>query len=261
VLAFHYCGDASFLASAKSAVEFVVPAIRRLSRADWEFSGTYTLEHLLSLSWVHTVPVPSHMSLGLFLVRNFKGKILSGWTMNDRQTQVATFQISPEIVAVKDAGRTWDDHIRAGIEKIEASMRTFKSEEPTSIKPTSRATVNEPLIFVSCGQSTPAERQLGQEVTRLVEGETGCKTYFAENQTTTHLINIPFQRSFDTANNYGFSILLWTRDTTMLCRYSALKTEQKALLGREARGPGDVTLLTRSWLRFNETLTESRIGG
>jgi hypothetical protein len=41
-----------------------------------------------------------------------------------------------------------------------------------------------PLIFVSCGQSTPAERQLGQEITKLVERLTDCGAYFAENQNT-----------------------------------------------------------------------------
>jgi hypothetical protein len=42
--------------------------------------------------------------------------------------------------------------------------------------------LSEPLIFVSCGQSTPAERHLGQEIARLVEQETTCRAYFAENQ-------------------------------------------------------------------------------
>jgi hypothetical protein len=38
------------------------------------------------------------------------------------------------------------------------------------------------LIFVSCGQSTSAERQLGQDIAKLVEQLTGCLAYFAENQ-------------------------------------------------------------------------------
>jgi len=42
----------------------------------------------------------------------------------------------------------------------------------------------EPLIFVSCGQSTAAERKLGQAIADLVEKETGCRAYFAENQNT-----------------------------------------------------------------------------
>jgi hypothetical protein len=46
------------------------------------------------------------------------------------------------------------------------------------------AQLSEPLIFVSCGQSTTAERQLGQEVARLVGEETGCLAYFAQDQAT-----------------------------------------------------------------------------
>jgi hypothetical protein len=41
-----------------------------------------------------------------------------------------------------------------------------------------------PLVFVSCGQSTSAERELGKAVAKLVEEEAGCTAYFAENQTT-----------------------------------------------------------------------------
>jgi hypothetical protein len=42
----------------------------------------------------------------------------------------------------------------------------------------------EALVFVSCGQSTYAERELGKSIAKLVEMETGCTAYFAENQTT-----------------------------------------------------------------------------
>src|SRR5438552_3820369 len=38
------------------------------------------------------------------------------------------------------------------------------------------------LVFVSCGQSTAAERELGKAIANLVEQETGCTAYFAENQ-------------------------------------------------------------------------------
>jgi hypothetical protein len=141
VLALHYCGDASFLDTAKSAVEAVVPAIRRMSKNDYEFSGTYNLEHLLSLPTANAVPVPSHMSLGLFLVRDFEGKVLSGWTMDEQQTHVKTFQISQEIVAIKDAGRMWDDHIRKGVETIEASMPNLSEPRP--------ATHSGLLVFIS----------------------------------------------------------------------------------------------------------------
>lgn len=42
----------------------------------------------------------------------------------------------------------------------------------------------EATVFVSCGQSTTIERELGKEIARLVEQKAGCKAYFAENQST-----------------------------------------------------------------------------
>jgi hypothetical protein len=44
--------------------------------------------------------------------------------------------------------------------------------------------LSKPLVFVSCGQSTPGERQLGVGIATLVEQETGCAAYFAQNQTS-----------------------------------------------------------------------------
>src|SRR6266581_399319 len=44
-------------------------------------------------------------------------------------------------------------------------------------------TMTESLVFVSCGQSTPAERQLGQAIAKMVQRNTGCNAYFAQNQT------------------------------------------------------------------------------
>jgi hypothetical protein len=51
---------------------------------------------------------------------------------------------------------------------------------------------------------------------------------------TTHLINTLLPKSFDTANNCGFHSSVGTSDNE-LYRYSALKTQQKARLGRGLR--------------------------
>jgi len=40
------------------------------------------------------------------------------------------------------------------------------------------------LVFVSCGQVTSEERQLGADVSRLISDLTSYRPYFAENQTT-----------------------------------------------------------------------------
>lgn len=39
-----------------------------------------------------------------------------------------------------------------------------------------------PIVFISCGQSTDAERKLGKQIAKLVEETTGCCAYFAEKQ-------------------------------------------------------------------------------
>ena len=39
-----------------------------------------------------------------------------------------------------------------------------------------------PIVFISCGQNTAAERELGKRIAKLVEDVTGCSAYFADNQ-------------------------------------------------------------------------------
>jgi predicted nucleotide-binding protein len=130
VLAFHYCGDMVMLDSGKTAVHVVVRALLTLFRTDWNHSRTHKPEELLSvLNSANSVPVPSQISLGLFLVRDFGDNVLGGWTTNDLHTQVATFQISENIVAVKDTARLWDDHVRNNSGQIEDSVKPFRFEE------------------------------------------------------------------------------------------------------------------------------------
>ncbi len=66
------------------------------------------------------------------------------------------------------------------VEIEERRQRAKARVQNTTTSPPS----TEALIFVSCGQSTPTERRLGQSIANLVEAEAGCKAYFAENQTT-----------------------------------------------------------------------------
>ncbi len=67
--------------------------------------------------------------------------------------------------------------------KVEIEERRHKPK-PSGAIAVVNSTLAESLVFVSCGQSTPGERQLGQQIAKLVEQETGCIAYFAENQTT-----------------------------------------------------------------------------
>jgi hypothetical protein len=47
-----------------------------------------------------------------------------------------------------------------------------------------RAEGNPPIIFVSCGQSTDDEIDLGKKIARIINEETSAEAYFAENQAT-----------------------------------------------------------------------------
>jgi hypothetical protein len=94
------------------------------------------------------------------------------------------FGIQPESsqereVSPKDAESEFSSGMKRLVEIAndgypQTSSRSLVSAPGTSL----------PLVFVSCGQSTSAERQLGKTIAKLVEEQTGCTAYFAENQTS-----------------------------------------------------------------------------
>jgi hypothetical protein len=86
----------------------------------------------------------------------------------------ATVYITGELARVSD----FLNEAKSAIEESRYKPKSSPSD-PTTLRKTKF-----PVIFVSCGQSTPSERQLGQAIAKFVEQETGCTAYFAENQTT-----------------------------------------------------------------------------
>jgi hypothetical protein len=88
--------------------------------------------------------------------------------------QRAAIHISEELSRVSD----FLNEAKSAIEERRNKPR------PSPSYPTVSAKMGQPLIFVSCGQSTPSERELGKAVAKLVEEKTTCIAYFAENQTT-----------------------------------------------------------------------------
>jgi hypothetical protein len=86
----------------------------------------------------------------------------------------ATVYITGELARVSD----FLNEAKSAIEEYRHKPESLPSE-PAELRKTKF-----PLIFVSCGQSTPTERQLGQAIAKLVEQKTGCTAYFAENQTS-----------------------------------------------------------------------------
>src|SRR6266446_2533585 len=86
----------------------------------------------------------------------------------------AIVYITGELARVSDFMNEGKSAIEEYRHKPELSTR-----EPITLRE-----AKSPVIFVSCGQSTPAERLLGKAIAKLVEEKTGCVAYFAENQTT-----------------------------------------------------------------------------
>ncbi len=51
-------------------------------------------------------------------------------------------------------------------------------------EPARRLDSSRPLVFVSCGQYAPNEREVGKRLAELIEQHTGCAAYFAQNERT-----------------------------------------------------------------------------
>ena len=149
------------------------------------------------------VPVPSQISLGLFLLQDFGDSVLGGWSTNDLHTQVATFQISENIVTLKDTGRLWDDHVRDNRAQIEGSIRPFRFEERfgegmTSTKSDSRK------VFVVHGHDGEAK----QAVARFLEKLDLLPIILHEQENRGRTIIEKFEANSDVA----FAVVLLTPD-------------------------------------------------
>jgi hypothetical protein len=59
-----------------------------------------------------------------------------------------------------------------------------------------------PLVFVSCGQVTPAERQLGKDLIALVESIPGLEAYFAETVTSLEGLSANIFRNLERASAF-----------------------------------------------------------
>ena len=58
-------------------------------------------------------------------------------------------------------------------------------EDDTGSEPKSAPeAADKPLVFISCGQATAGEKQLGKAIANMAETITGATGYFAENQTS-----------------------------------------------------------------------------
>jgi hypothetical protein len=103
--------------------------------------------------------------------------LLSKWSGGQRWPRADSpdrtfFYTGSFLVEIAPRGRKYFEELEQRAE-LEAKNVTVTAVPP-----------KEATIFVSCGQSTPAERELGKEIARLVEQKTDYAAYFAENQST-----------------------------------------------------------------------------
>jgi hypothetical protein len=61
---------------------------------------------------------------------------------------------------------------------------------------------NEPIVFISCGQRTEAERQLGREICVLVRRLTPFRPYFADTQSTLEGLTANILKAIDSAAGF-----------------------------------------------------------
>lgn len=106
---------------------------------------------------------------GRILLSKYSGGQL--WPRGDSPDRTF-FYTSTFLIEIAPSGRKYFEELAQRAEQ--------ETKKPLVVT----AAPGEPVIFVSCGQSTPVERSLGQEIAKLVEQLTSCRAYFAENQNT-----------------------------------------------------------------------------
>jgi predicted nucleotide-binding protein len=162
LLAFHHCGDPSATNHARSAVQEAIRGLQSLFRSDWDCNRMYTPDELQQALAARKILAPAdQVSLGLFLVRDFGGTILASCGTNPQQTAVTKFQISEDIVVVKDTRGLWDDYVRDNSGQIEGTTKPFRAEEIMSPKSDSRK------VFVVHGHDGEVKQAVARFLERL----------------------------------------------------------------------------------------------
>ena len=95
---------------------------------------------------------------------------VSGVPHNCESTEDRTFFDRGFQIRIEPKGRPY-------FERLDEHAKS----EPASIQPVS---TEDPLVFVSCGQYSESERRLGTAIAQLIEEQTPCRAYFADNQSS-----------------------------------------------------------------------------
>jgi hypothetical protein len=86
---------------------------------------------------------------------------------------------------------------------------TYFEQLTAEEKSETEARIKDPIVFISCGQCTPKEVKLGQDLEAAVNDLPGCRGYFAQNQSSLEAVSRHILGALDRA--VGFVAVLHPR--------------------------------------------------
>ncbi len=106
---------------------------------------------------------------------------------------------------------TEDDYFDRSLFTIDITPEgvTYFEQLGAEEKSENESRIKDPIVFISCGQSTPAEIKLGQDLEAAVNGLPDCKGYFAQNQSSLEAVSQHILGALDRA--VGFVAVLHPR--------------------------------------------------
>jgi hypothetical protein len=131
ILAFNYCGEDYLRQVAKGAVETAIRDLSKLFKTTYDWNQRHAVSDFIEQSKsANYVPVPKHVSLGLFLAREIPGVLIP--QLNDSNTEVISFQINQHILTM-DPEKAWDDYVRSRSSIEEAGAPRVLRESPKPV--------------------------------------------------------------------------------------------------------------------------------
>jgi hypothetical protein len=201
--AFCLCGDQNLMKLARGGVLAVLRGARQLYMEDESDKGQYSFQELMDKLAVLGIAVDEKQArLGLYLIQEFG--VVSGWSADNSEVP-ENFHVFEQIVTVDDPEKKWDEYtskysfptlrpppIRHTLgdpydedendHYIADALGTLSSTRKAAALVTSDSGINRPLIFISCGQRTEEERNLGSQIANLINSTQKFSAYFADTQ-------------------------------------------------------------------------------
>jgi hypothetical protein len=158
-LAFHYSGDADALLLARHSIQILAGVLKSTYELEVD-DRQFTPEEIETLARMKYKDDPSRVvdlegiKLGLYLANEFS--LLSAYSTNQAQTEVAFLRISDYVVEIKEPETLWDEQLRRRIEWVEG-----QAAGPPSVS------TNQPGFDLQSGEPLMAiddSRQISQRV-------------------------------------------------------------------------------------------------